>query len=397
MVTEEGGLIRLDNPPHFDGRGHGAEGFLLGWTRGSVSASLLVCQCVKVSCPSLFTPFPFYPTVSTADRLLFFFLIFFCIPSLTHLLPLSSSSSCYTLRLLFVTAPGTTDSQAAVTSTWIRSEREGDRERVWGSVCECVCACAHSAANGPFVLRSWRWKRSATGPGLCRSSTSCCCLTRPLTMRSARCRTRTRPSSPWRYGAPFSFSTPPPPPSLLLRAITYSSACPACLLHVHVTPVVFCRVFVLPPLHACVSRRRAPIVGLDFCFGSTCSPHQLPPTPRSFIYSFHIRTARQTTLLEKPVQTSMISLMVLPAGYVSAHRHHPWNMSPSSSFFGRDYWWIINALCQGSFAFGLVLHSVTPSFHLSLHSWSPDTLRCSQGCMLFKFCNSWEHFHMFTH
>lgn len=67
---------------------------------------------------------------------------------------------------------------------------------------------SHIGASAPgntfshISYGSWRWKRSGTGPGLCRSSTSCCCRTRPCTRRSARCKTDMRPSRPWRYGRP---------------------------------------------------------------------------------------------------------------------------------------------------------------------------------------------------
>ena len=273
------------------------KGFLLGWTRGSVSASPLVCQSVKVSSPSL-TPLLSLSSSTHHSRPSPLFT-----PSHSHLHTSTSSrhfpsSSLRRIPGLPTARPRSLQRVSAQRDRERESEwgREGvcmcvvvgkcvwarERESVCVCVCECVCVCAHPPATGPSVLflplsrlvvRSWRWKRSATGPGLCRSSTSCCCHTRPCTMRSARFRTLTRPSSPWRYGAPFSSSTPFHRGGFLSR-LPADPACPP--------PCAFlfvCRLFCAPTAARMCCHMLA-AVGLYFCFGCTCSStHQLPTLP----------------------------------------------------------------------------------------------------------------------
>lgn len=92
---------------------------------------------------------------------------------------------------------------------------------------------------------------------------------------------------------------------------------------------VFFRLFVLPPLHACVSppcSRCRPV----FVFWKHMQTPHAPPAPRSFIYSFHLMPARPTVIpCWKSRYRNHAGLYgFVLTGLVSAHRHPPMKYAP---------------------------------------------------------------------
>ena len=374
------------------------KGFLLGWTRGSVSASPLVCQSVKVSSPSL-TPLLSLSSSTHHSRPSPLFT-----PSHSHLHTSTSSRHFPSSSLRRIPGlPTARPRSLQRVSAQRERERERERERVreggsvyvcgGGEVCVskrerecvcvcvcvsvCVCACARTRPQPVHPCYFSRYPASLYGhdagsdplPGRVSADPQPAAAATPDRVRwdplgSGRLRGHQV------HEGTELLSLPPP----LSTGGAFSPASQPTL-HARRRVRFFLCVgsFVLPPPLACVVICSPPSASI-FVLGAPAAaptsyplcPHYYPPplqkTPIIHKCSFHIIICKRDKLgvCTQPPTHEICPPPPLSLGEI---------IDELLMTFARVF-------CS---CLGLALHSLTPPARFSLHTWSSPTERRSDG------------------
>ena len=385
---------KLDNPRDFGGRGlRGEEGLparLNTWFRVCLPARLSECEG--------FQPFshssPLFILLHSPQQTF----------SSLHSVPLAPPH----LHLLatlsfffFATDPGTADSQAAVTSTCIRSEREREREwgregvcmyvcgggevcvskRERGCVCVCVCvsvcACARTRPQPVHPCYFSRYPASLYGhdagsdplPGRVSADPQPAAAATPDRVRwdplgSGRLRGHQV------HEGTELLSLPPP----LSTGGAFSPASQPTL-HARRRVRFFLCVgsFVLPPPLACVVICSPPSASIFFLGAPAAAPTSYPLCPH-----YYPAPLQKTPIIHK----CSFHIIICKRDKLGVCTQPPTHeiCPPPPLSLGE----IIDELLM-TFArvfcscLGLALHSLTPPARFSLHTWSSPTERRSDG------------------